>query len=91
MLREDKEDYDMTAKTEGKMRENDLFDSCGIMRTLNIRVLAIGGAELSLEQMSKAQKYIKWAGSALNYDDVSTAVSNLQKALHLLTTGQELA
>ena len=50
-----------------------------------------GGVELSLEQTSKAQKYIKWAGSALNYDDVPTAVSNLRKAIHLLTTGQELA
>ncbi|XP_054008614.1 vacuolar protein sorting-associated protein VTA1 homolog isoform X1 [Hylaeus anthracinus] len=50
-----------------------------------------GGVELSLEQMNKAQKFIKWAGSALNYDDVPTAVSNLRKALHLLTTGEELA
>ena len=50
-----------------------------------------GGVDLSLEQTSKAQKYIKWAGSALNYDDVPTAVSNLRKAIHLLTTGQELA
>ncbi|XP_076183619.1 vesicle trafficking 1 [Ptiloglossa arizonensis] len=49
-----------------------------------------GGVELSLEQMNKAQKFIKWAGSALNYDDVPTAVLNLQKALHLLTTGEEL-
>ena len=52
---------------------------------------ATGGVELSLEQTGKAQKYIKWAGSALNYDDVPTAVSNLRKAIHLLTTGQELA
>ena len=50
-----------------------------------------GGVELSLDQTNKAQKYIKWAGSALNYDDVPTAVSNLRKAIHLLTTGQELA
>ncbi|XP_017887039.1 vacuolar protein sorting-associated protein VTA1 homolog isoform X2 [Ceratina calcarata] len=47
------------------------------------------GLELSVEQIGKAQKFIKWAGSALNYDDVPTAVSNLRKALHLLTTGQE--
>lgn len=50
-----------------------------------------GGVELSLDQMTKAQKFIKWAGSALNYDDVPTAVSNLQKALHLLTTGEDPA
>ncbi|XP_051158934.1 vacuolar protein sorting-associated protein VTA1 homolog isoform X5 [Leptopilina boulardi] len=50
----------------------------------------VGGVTLSVEQMTKAQKLIKWAGSALNYDDVPTTVLNLQKALHLLTTGQEM-
>lgn len=50
-----------------------------------------GGVALSLEQMNKAQKFIKWAGSSLNYDDVSTAVINLEKALHLLTTGEDPA
>lgn len=49
------------------------------------------GVQLSVEQIGKAQKFIKWAGSALNYDDVPTAVLNLRKALHLLTTGQEPA
>ncbi|XP_078044915.1 vesicle trafficking 1 [Augochlora pura] len=48
-----------------------------------------GGVSLTLDDMNKAQKFIKWAGSALNYDDVPTAVLNLRKALHLLTTGQE--
>lgn len=47
------------------------------------------GANLSVEQISKAQKYMKWASSALDYDDISTSVMNLRKALHLLTTGQE--
>lgn len=47
-------------------------------------------AALTAEQMSKAGKYCKWAQSALNFDDVSSAVENLQKALHLLTTGQEM-
>lgn len=42
------------------------------------------------EHIEKAQKYCKWASSALNYDDVKTAVDNLQKALHLLTTGTEM-
>ncbi|XP_015600415.1 vacuolar protein sorting-associated protein VTA1 homolog isoform X2 [Cephus cinctus] len=50
-----------------------------------------GGVTLDMEELGKAQKYIKWAGSALNYDDVPTAVLNLQKALHLLTTGQDPA
>lgn len=44
---------------------------------------------LTVEQITKAAKYCKWAGSALNFDDVSTAIENLQKALHLLTTGKE--
>ncbi len=44
---------------------------------------------LTPEQIMKAQKYCKYAGSALTYDDVSTAVQNLQKALRLLTTGQD--
>ncbi|PSN54559.1 Vacuolar protein sorting-associated protein VTA1 [Blattella germanica] len=48
-----------------------------------------GGVKLTPEQITKAQKYCKWAGSALNYDDVSTAVTNLQKALRLLQTGQD--
>ena len=46
---------------------------------------------MSTEQTAKAQKYIKWAGSALNYDDIPTSVLNLQKALHLLTTGKDPA
>lgn len=48
-----------------------------------------GKSHLGPELMAKAQKYCKWAGSALNYDDVQTAVENLQKALHLLQTGQD--
>ncbi|GJQ70310.1 hypothetical protein Trydic_g22748 [Trypoxylus dichotomus] len=45
---------------------------------------------LSPEQMEKAQKYCKYANSALNYDDVNTAIANLQKALHLLQFGQDM-
>jgi len=47
-------------------------------------------ANLGPGQMEKAQKYCKFAGSALNYDDVNTAIENLQKALHLLQTGEEM-
>ena len=43
--------------------------------------------QITPEQMIKAQKYCKYASSALNYDDVKTAIDNLQKALVLLTTG----
>lgn len=41
------------------------------------------------EKIQKAQKYCKWAASALNYDDVKTAIDNLQKALILLQTGRD--
>lgn len=44
---------------------------------------------LTAEQIEKAQKYCKWAASALTYDDVKTAVGNLQKALNLLQLGKE--
>ncbi|XP_049612088.1 vacuolar protein sorting-associated protein VTA1 homolog isoform X1 [Syngnathus scovelli] len=48
-----------------------------------------GDVRLSAEDFTKAQKYCKYAGSALQYEDVPTAVHNLQKALKLLTTGKE--
>ncbi|KAJ0026988.1 hypothetical protein NQD34_017988 [Periophthalmus magnuspinnatus] len=48
-----------------------------------------GGVSLSAEDFTRAQKYCKYAGSALQYEDVSTAIQNLQKALKLLTTGKE--
>lgn len=48
-----------------------------------------GGVALSPQDFTKAQKYCKYAGSALQYEDVNTAVQNLQKALKLLTTGKE--
>ncbi|XP_065819992.1 vacuolar protein sorting-associated protein VTA1 homolog isoform X1 [Labrus bergylta] len=48
-----------------------------------------GGVHLSPEDFTKAQKYCKYAGSALQYEDVGTAIQNLQNALKLLTTGKE--
>ncbi|XP_026521976.1 vacuolar protein sorting-associated protein VTA1 homolog [Notechis scutatus] len=48
-----------------------------------------GEIRLTAEDFSRAQKYCKFAGSALQYEDVNTAVQNLQKALKLLTTGRE--
>ncbi|KAK3522725.1 hypothetical protein QTP86_030800 [Hemibagrus guttatus] len=48
-----------------------------------------GDVHLTPEDFTRAQKYCKYAGSALQYEDVSTAVQNLQKALKLLTTGKE--
>lgn len=48
-----------------------------------------GGVHLTPEDFTKAQKYCKYAGSAMQYEDVGTAIQNLQKALKLLTTGKE--
>ncbi|XP_078085551.1 vacuolar protein sorting-associated protein VTA1 homolog isoform X2 [Mustelus asterias] len=48
-----------------------------------------GEVRLTPEDYARAQKYCKYAGSALQYEDVGTAVENLQKALKLLTTGRE--
>ncbi|XP_036831704.1 vacuolar protein sorting-associated protein VTA1 homolog isoform X2 [Oncorhynchus mykiss] len=48
-----------------------------------------GDVRLTPEDYTRAQKYCKYAGSALQYEDVGTAVQNLQKALKLLTTGKE--
>ena len=44
---------------------------------------------LTPEMNNKAQKYCKFAVSALDYDDTSTAIMNLTKALKLLQTGED--
>lgn len=51
--------------------------------------VSAGDVRLTPEDYTRAQKYCKYAGSALQYEDVGTAVQNLQKALKLLTTGKE--
>ncbi|CAB3243943.1 unnamed protein product [Arctia plantaginis] len=48
-------------------------------------------AQLTPDQIAKAQKYCKWASSALNYDDIKTAIGNLKNALELLQTGRDPA
>uniref|UniRef100_A0A8C1D3N4 Vacuolar protein sorting-associated protein VTA1 homolog n=1 Tax=Cyprinus carpio carpio TaxID=630221 RepID=A0A8C1D3N4_CYPCA len=48
-----------------------------------------GDMRFTPEDFTRAQKYCKYAGSALQYEDVGTAIQNLQKALKLLTTGKE--
>lgn len=49
-----------------------------------------GVANLSIDQVSRAQKLCKYAISALDYQDTKTAIENLTAALHLCQTGQEL-
>lgn len=48
-----------------------------------------GTVPLTPAMVVKAQKYCRWAVSALEYEDGKTAVVNLQKALTLLTTGRD--
>ncbi|XP_038078676.1 vacuolar protein sorting-associated protein VTA1 homolog [Patiria miniata] len=48
-----------------------------------------GFPKLSTDDFGKAQKYCKYAGSSLQYDDIPTAVDYLEKALRLLKTGKE--
>lgn len=50
--------------------------------------LATNGVHLTAEDIIKGQRYCKFATSALQYDDIQTAVDNLEKALRLLKTGQ---
>jgi vacuolar protein sorting-associated protein VTA1 len=40
------------------------------------------------EAMAKAQKHARWAISALNYEDVDTAVKELRIALGMLVVKQ---
>lgn len=47
------------------------------------------GSSHTPEQIAKAQKYCKYTASALTYDDVPTAILNLQKCLRLLQTGED--
>ena len=55
------------------------------------QVSQASGSSVSLtpDMTSKAQKYCKFAVSALDYDDSSTAILNLNKALKLLQTGED--
>lgn len=44
----------------------------------------VGGAIVDEAAMAEAQKHAKWAISALNFEDVPTAIKELRKALELL-------
>ncbi len=49
----------------------------------------VGRVQLTSTETSKAQKYCKFASSALEYEDVEGAVEYLTKAVNLLKTGKE--
>jgi len=61
-------------------------------RTVAPAPVAVAGQlpSLSMEQVSRAQKLCKFAISSLDYQDSNAAVENLNKALYLIQTGQEL-
>eukprot|EP00088_Acartia_fossae_P046765 TRINITY_DN505_c0_g1_i4.p1 TRINITY_DN505_c0_g1~~TRINITY_DN505_c0_g1_i4.p1 ORF type:complete len:312 (+),score=87.97 TRINITY_DN505_c0_g1_i4:46-981(+) len=67
------------------------FDSMNIQPVVpSVPASGSGAVKLSVEQVSKAQKYCKYAISALDYEDMNTAILNLNKALHLCQTGQDM-
>lgn len=49
-----------------------------------------GYPTLNFDQISRAQKLCKFAISSLDYQDSKTAVENLNKAIYLIQTGQEM-
>lgn len=77
------------SESDGKYWKNGVFLEGVNQKVILVGFVIPGGVKLNAEQMTKAQKYCKWAGSALNYDDIPTAITNLQKALKLLQTGQD--
>ncbi|XP_076466083.1 LOW QUALITY PROTEIN: vacuolar protein sorting-associated protein VTA1 homolog [Babylonia areolata] len=48
------------------------------------------GVTLTAEHYQKAMKYCKYASSAMQYEDSVTAIDNLQKALRIMSTGQDV-
>ncbi len=42
------------------------------------------GSDVSAQDFQKAQKFCKWAISAIDYEDSATAIENLEKALKML-------
>ena len=50
---------------------------------------SVGGVNLSPVETAKAQKYCKFASSAIEYDDIEGALEYLAKATRLLQTGKE--
>jgi len=51
--------------------------------------VGLSGVVLSPADIQQAQKLMKFASSALNFEDVPTAIDNCEKALRLLKTGKE--
>lgn len=74
--------------TPGAKLPSDISNSMTGSSTISAtKFTATNGASLTAEDILKGQKYCKFATSALQYDDITTAVANLEKALKLLKTG----
>ena len=51
--------------------------------------VGVEGLTLSPIDVQQAQKFLKFASSALNFEDVPTAIDNCEKALRLMKTGKQ--
>ncbi|OWA50538.1 Vacuolar protein sorting-associated protein VTA1-like protein [Hypsibius exemplaris] len=55
----------------------------------DVGLTSVTGVKLSSNDLANAQKYCKYAASALQFDDLQTATDLLEKTLRLLKTGRE--
>ena len=67
-------------------RQDDFFPASGAGAG---GVLSVSGVQLTGTDMANAQKYCKYAASALQFDDLATATELLEKTLRLIKTGRE--
>ena len=72
-----------------KVLVSDLACPTIVLPSVSSLAQQVEGMTLTPDQTTKAQKYCKYAISALDYDDLNTARLNLTKALNLVNTGRE--
>jgi flagellin-specific chaperone FliS len=80
--------FDFTPDGNESLYESDAFFS-QVHYGQSSKPTTSSGVQLEAMDYTKAQKYCKYASSALQYEDVPTAIDNLQKALRLLQTGKD--
>ncbi len=64
------------------------ISGAGYSSTTKPTTTTTNNQQLNAAALVQGQKFAKYAVSALTYEDVPTAVDNLEKALRVLTTGQ---
>lgn len=79
---------DQDSKNSSYVNVSDSKNSPNISTIKTAKFSAINGTPLNIDDMVKAQKYCKYAASALQYEDITTAIANLEKTLRLLKTGE---